>query len=214
MGKNAIDAYKAFSQIEIALPGENEDLQELASRACNILNDFKERNPDIDPMEVGGYRIYLQVIGSLVKPLGEGEPSPEAILNAWRVYSYFCYKFEHIPTRIDFEISTGRKIRWDKWFVEKSERGKVLQGIYAEMDGAMMQHATEHNSVGGIYASKALYGHNDSQPSLTIINNNVNEKASDIAAKYGMIFDGKAEEIKKRDEIDGISEDVRVAESD
>lgn len=203
MGKNAVDAYKALSPIEIALPGESESLQELATRTCALLNDFKDRNPDIDPTKMGGYRIYLQYVGSMVGLLGEGVPDAEKIINAWRIYSYICYKYEHIPTRIDFEIATGRQIQWQNWFVERSERGKVLQQIYQEMDAAMMQHAAEHNSVGGIYASKAIYGHADSQPSLTIINTGEAEKASDIAKKYGVVFDGEAEEVEDVKEITG-----------
>ena len=193
MGKNAVEAYKAFSEVDIALPGENEDLQLMAKRTCDVLNDFKDRNPDIDPTEMGGYRIFLQILGSLVQLLPYGkEPTAQDIANAWRIYSFICYKYAHVPTRTDFEIACGRQLRWEKWFVEPNERGKVLQDIYKEMDGAMMQHATEHNSVGGIYASKAIYGHVDTQPSVMIVNNNIADKASDIAAKYGMAFEGKA----------------------
>lgn len=203
MGKNEIEAYKALSALDIALPGESEALQELATRTCDVINKFKDHNPDINPVDVGGYRIFLQVLGSLVHLIPSGhEPSAEEISNAWRVYTFICYKYEHVPTRTDFEIACGRQLRWDRWFIERSERGKILQDIYAEMDGAMMQHATEHNSVGGIYASKALYGHVDSQPSLTIINNGTAEKASDIAAKYGMVFESKAEEMPEVKEIE------------
>lgn len=202
MGKNAIDTYKALSAIDIALPGESDELQELATRTCEVLNNFKDRNPEINPVDVGGYRIFLQVLGSMVKLLPPNrEPTATDIWNAWRIYTFICYKYEHVPTRKDFEIACDRQLRWDRWFVERSDRGKVLQDIFSEMDGAMMQHATEHNSVGGIYASKALYGHADSQPQVTIINNGVAEKACDIAAKYGMVFESKAEEMPEVKQI-------------
>jgi len=184
--ERAIELYKVAGEIEIDLPGR-EELRELCERTSRVLTDFKDRNPDIDPMEMGGYRIYLQVIGNVVKPMERGEnPTGADIEDGWRVYSFLCYKFGHIPTRSDFEIAMGKKLNWNRWFGEQSDRGEVLQRIWKECDAATMQHAVEHNSIGGIYASKAIYGHLDSQPQVVVVNNNMHESADDIAKKYGL----------------------------
>ena len=103
----------------------------------------------------------------------------ELLDNVWDVYTDLCYKYGKHPTLLNFSLMTGiHRDTFQSWKNgeyrdngngTKSAHSVTVRKWMQECESAMLDGATEKNSIGCIFALKANYGYTEQPQRIEIV---------------------------------------------
>lgn len=103
----------------------------------------------------------------------------EVLDNVWDIYTDLCYKYGKHPTLLNFSLMTGiHRDTFQSWKNgeyrdngngTKSAHSVTVRKWMQECESAMLDGATEKNSIGCIFALKANYGYTEQPQRIEIV---------------------------------------------
>lgn len=122
----------------------------------------------------------------------------DMIDRVFNIYTSICYKYFKRPSLLGFSILTGiSNDTFNAWkngeyrnYVD--ENGKTVGSSYSltvkkwlrECELALVDGATEQNSIGCIFALKANYGYSEGAQQITLTNGDAGKTIDQIAAEH------------------------------
>lgn len=115
----------------------------------------------------------------------------ELLNQLWDTYTMLCHKYGHRPTVIRFSIMVGISMEtfdsWakGKWRNNTSLHSESIKRWRAEAENALVDGASESNSIGAIFLLKSNFGYRETSPApAEEAMLPVHETAAEISARY------------------------------
>ena len=94
----------------------------------------------------------------------------ELLNSIWDIYTALCYRYGHRPTVIRFSILTGISMEtfnsWEKrsWRNDTLQHSESVKRWKTEAENALVDGASESNSIGSIFLLKSNFNYRESAP--------------------------------------------------